>query len=69
MLPLLRQPLRRPPAARLLPALLGALMVHTLGEVAGYLLGPGGSPAVKSALEFHRERHVRPGDLAPESPA
>jgi hypothetical protein len=65
LLPLLRSPARptRPPLSRLLPALVGLLVAHTLGETAGYLLGPGRSPAFKSAMEFHRERHLRRGDL------
>jgi hypothetical protein len=68
LLPLLSAPTPagRPSSPRLLPVLIGLLVVHTLGEATGYLLGPGSSPAVKSALEFHRERHVRAGDLATE---
>jgi hypothetical protein len=68
LLPLLSAPAPagQPSVPRLLPALVGLLAVHTLGEATGYLLGPGGSPAVKNALEFHRERHVRAGDLATE---
>jgi hypothetical protein len=59
---IVREVYRRGPTRRMLPRLLPALLVGLAfdgaGEAAGYALGPGGSMAKLSDMEFHRERFL-----------
>jgi hypothetical protein len=48
---------------RILPALALGLAVSALGELAGYLLGPGRAPRLIGEMELRRFPHVRPGDV------
>jgi hypothetical protein len=48
--------------ARALPAFALALTLASAGEGIGYLLGPGGAPAVRHRMEIEKARHVRPGE-------
>jgi hypothetical protein len=69
LIPLLRLrrvvPLMRRTAAgrsalpRALPAITLILIVHAMGEAAGYLVGVGSTRESYSDLESHRDRHVR----------
>jgi hypothetical protein len=47
---------------RLLPELLLGLIFDGAGEMAGYVLGPGGAMATLSDMEFHRERFLAAHD-------
>lgn len=44
---------------RVLPVLMGALMVSAAGEVTGYLIGAGESWRKQYELEFDRRRHIK----------
>lgn len=47
---------------RIVPALALGLAVSALGELVGYLLGPGYAPRLIGEMELHRMPHVRRGD-------
>jgi hypothetical protein len=51
---------------RALPALLPGLALDGLGQLLGYAAGPGRAPSALAAYEFHRVRHVRPGEAPTE---
>lgn len=68
--PVRRRCARRRPLPRFLwPALGLALVVSALGELVGYLLGPGGSKAELTRIELYRERYVTDADRAELPPA
>jgi GT2 family glycosyltransferase len=50
--------------ARAFPALLPGLLLDGLGQLLGYLAGAGRAPEALARFEFHRARHVRPGEAA-----
>ena len=52
----------RLPKWRLLPVVMGMLIIDGAGELVGYLIGPGRASAELSAIEFHREEHMIPSD-------
>jgi hypothetical protein len=58
-----------PPPWRLVAALLALLAVDAVGELVGYLTGPGRAMARTSAYEFHRERYLAARDGARPAPA
>ena len=45
-----------------LPCLVLGLVIHAVGEVAGYLLGPGASEEHYSWYEMNRASHVTAGE-------
>jgi hypothetical protein len=47
---------------RILPALAVGLALSALGELTGYLLGPGRAPRLIGEMELRRMPHVRPGE-------
>jgi hypothetical protein len=49
---------------RVLPALAISLFIDGLGELAGYLTGPGSSPVLLSSIEFDRRRFMTAADCA-----
>ena len=54
------------------PALFLGLIFDGAGQMAGYLLGPGGSPDKLAVFEMDRVHHLTPGDrraLDPDGPA
>ena len=53
---------------RIVPALAIGLAVSALGELAGYLAGPGRAPRLIGEMELHRMPHVRRGDPIPPVP-
>jgi hypothetical protein len=68
--PVRRRCARRGPLPRLFgPALVLALAVSAVGELVGYLLGPGGSKAELTRIELYRERYVTDVDRAELPPA
>jgi hypothetical protein len=74
LIPLLRLrrlvPLMRRTAAgrtalpRALPAIILILIVHAIGEAAGYLAGVGGTAESYTDFETHRDRYVRRDERA-----
>ena len=63
VLPMLRRTQRgRDLIPRVIPPMAVILMVHAIGEAAGYLFGAGRTSVSYSSLETHRERYVRPGE-------
>jgi hypothetical protein len=65
---------RRCAAKRPLPRFFGpalglALLVSALGELVGYLAGPGGSKTELTRIELYRERYVTDADRAALPPA
>jgi hypothetical protein len=47
------------------PLVFGLLIVDALGELAGYLTGPGSAMAAMNDLEFHRDRFAGPPTAVP----
>jgi hypothetical protein len=47
----------------ILPALLASLVASAAGEAIGYLVGVGESRRVVTAMEVHKSRHTRPGEV------
>jgi hypothetical protein len=47
---------------RILPALCTMLLADGLGEVAGYIAGPGDAPRFLGTIEFNRVRFMNPSD-------
>lgn len=43
---------------RVLPALIGVLIIDATGEMVGYVFGPGNAVARLSDMEFHRHRYL-----------
>jgi hypothetical protein len=65
---------RRCARRRLLPRFFGlalalALVISAVGELVGYLVGPGGSKAELTRIELYRERYVTDADRAELPPA
>ena len=50
---------------RILPALLGGLVVDAAGEMVGYSFGDGNARARLGDMEFHRERYVKARGATP----
>jgi Glycosyltransferases, probably involved in cell wall biogenesis len=49
---------------RILPALCTMLLADGLGELAGYIAGPGDAPRFLGTIEFNRVRFMNPSDKA-----
>jgi hypothetical protein len=60
--PMARRARGRPSLVRLIPTLAGALVIQTVGEVAGFAAGPGRSWRTVARLEIYKERSVRPSE-------
>lgn len=74
ILPLTRAPqLAHLPRWRVIPALLSLLVLDGLGELTGYIAGPGSSTRALAAIEFERWRFMNAADRtafqAPEADA
>jgi len=68
--PVRRRCARRHALPRFFGLALGvALIISALGELVGYLLGPGGSKAELTRIELYRERYVTDADRATLPPA